>query len=500
MVVITNKGMWHGGNGKRQITLDLRFNRVGLFVNGEPKYPANAYFDKVFKKKEENLADEVGKVEKEILEGETLVFLGEPGGYVAFGAENLINDQKKSENEDIEERVIEVLVKEGSALSGIEEKRVREVIDVVVDYESRERHNLAILLSKSAFKKEDFIPLLKYILHGVYTSGKEFVSLCGGKTEKENTFYLGKKTPAYRFEVLKEDDCSPKYGFLKYRVKRVEEKEMRFTPGLCLLLSFSNIPPSALRFFPYVLYLSFGAKSGLYPLDNLKELREEIEDKSKNLAKEGEEEMRVAKADRASKGRVAAYYDRSTLEIQLGYLEFESKTDEGEPAWVVSRSVGTSNGQTLVREKELVLLPKEVDAQESLARKLFRKISLLELGEEGEDTSSYYGKEVPKLLWELSNKLKLSWVKVTCVAAPFALEGEDANGYHFYFRERGGHASLSLVTRPGVSFSTALDKNIPLIVVEHEGDFVVGSNHEETVEVISNLYKRARKFLEKMYT
>jgi len=51
-----------------------------------------------------------------------------------------------------------------------------------------------------------------------------------------------------------------------------------------------------------------------------------------------------------------------------------------------------------------------------------------------------------------------------------------------------------------VSFSTAIDKNIPLIAVEHEEDFVVGSDHEETVEVISNLYKRARKLLEKMYT
>jgi hypothetical protein len=498
MVVITNKGKWHGGN--KQVTLDLRFNRVGLFVNGEPRYPANAYFDKVFKSKEESLAEEVGKVEKEVLGGETLTFLGEPGDYVAFGAENLINDQKKDESETLEERVLEVLVKEGSALSGIEEKRVREVIDVVADSEYRGRHNIAILLSKSAFKKEDFLPLLKYILHGVYTSGKEFVSLCGGKSEKENTFYLGENRPAYRLEVLKENDCSPTHGFLKYRVRRIEEKETRFTPGLCLLLSFSNIPASALRFFPYVLYLSFGAKSGLYPLDNLKELREEIEDKSRSLAKEGEGEMRVAKEDKASKGRVAAFYDRNTLEAQLGYLEFESKTDEGERAWVVSKSVGTSSGQTLVKEKELVLLPKGVDAQESLARMLFREISLLELGEDGEDTSSYYGKQVPKLLWELVNKLKLSWAKITCIAAPFALEAEDANGYHFYFRERGGHASLSFVTRPGVSFSTAIDKNIPLIVVEHEEDFVVGSDHEETVEVISNLYKRARKLLEKMYT
>jgi hypothetical protein len=498
MVVLTNKGIWHGG--ERQVALDLRFNRVGLFVNGEPKYPANAYFDNVFRKHEENLKEEIGKLEREILEGKTLVFLGEPGDYVAFGAENLINDQKKSENEDLEEKVLEVLVKEGSALSGIEEKRVGEVLDVVADSESRGRHNIAILLSKSAFKREDLLPLLKYVLHGAYASGKEFVDLCGGKSEKENTFYLGENRPAYRFEVLKEDDCSPTYGFLKYRVRRLEEKEMRFTPGLCLLLSFSNIPTSALKFFPYVLYLSFGAKSGLYPLDNLKELREEIEDRSKNLAKEGEEEMRVAGADGASKGRVAAHHDRNTLEIELGYLEFEAKTDKGERAWVVSKSVGTYSGQIMVREKELVLLPKEVSAQESLARTLFREISLLELGEDGEDTSSYYGKEVPKLLWELGNKLKLSWAKVTCLAAPFALEGEDANGYHFYFRERGGHASLSLVTRPGVSFSTAIDKNIPLVVVEHEEDFVVGSDHEETVEVIANLYKRARKLLEKMYT
>ena len=498
MVVITNKGIWHGGS--RQVTLDLKFNRFGLFVNGEPKYPANAYFDKVSKKKEEGLAEEIGKVEKEILEGKTLAFLGEPGDYVAFGAENLINDQKKSESEALEEKVLEVIVKEGSTLSGIEEKRVREVVDVVADSEGGGRHNIAILLSKSAFKKEDFLPLLKYILHGAYASGKEFVYLCGGKKEKENTFYFGEKTPAYRFEILKEDDCSPTYGFLKYRVKRLEEKEAKFTPGLCLLLSFSNIPTSALRFFPYVLYLSFGARSGLYFLDNLKELREEIEDKSKDLAKEGEEEMRVAEADGASKRRVAAYHDRNTLEVELGYLEFDSKTEEGERAWVVSKSVGNSRGQTMVREKELVLLPKEVDAQESLARMLFREISLLDLGEDGEDTSSYYGKEVPKLLWELNNRLKLSWAKVVCLAAPFALEGEDANGYHFYFRERGGHASLSLVTRPGVSFSTAIDKNIPLVVVEHEEDFVVGSNHEETVEVISNLYKRARKLLEKMYT
>jgi hypothetical protein len=498
MVVITNKGKWHGG--ERQVTLDLRFDRIGLFVNKEPKYPANVYFDKVFKKKEESLEEEIGKVEKEILEGKTLAFLGEPGGYVAFGAENLINDQKKSENETIEERVLEVLVKEGSALSGIEEKRVRGVVDVVADSENRGRHNIAVLLSKSAFKKEDFLPLLKYILHGAYASGKEFISLCGGKKEKENTFYLGEKKPEYRFEVLKEDDCSPTYGFLKYRVKRLEEKEIRFTPGLCLLLSFSNMPASVLRFFPYVLYLSFGARSGLYPLENLRELREEIEDKSKNLAREGEEEMRVAEADGASKGRVAAYHDRNTLEIQLGYLEFETKTEEGEQAWVVSKSVGNSRGQTLVREKELVLLPKEVGAQESLARVLFREISLLDLGEDGEDTSSYYGKQVPKLIWELSNKLKLSWAKVVCIAAPFALEAEDANGYHFYFRERGGHASLSLVTRPGVSFSTAIDKNIPLVAVEHEEDFIVGSNDEETVEVISNLYKRARKLLEKMYT
>jgi len=498
MVVITNKGMWHGGS--RQVTLDLRFNRIGLFVNGEPKYPANAYFDKVFRNREEALAGEIGKLEKEVLEGKTLAFLGEPGDYVAFGAENLINNQKKSENETLEEKVIEVLVKEISSLSGIEEKRVREVIDVVADAEDRERRNIAILLSKAAFKKEDLLPPLKHVIHGAYASGRKFISLCGGKKEKENTFYPGEKTPAYRFEILREDDCSPTYGFLKYRVQRLEEKEMRFTPGLCLLLSFSNIPTSTLRFFPYILYLSFGAKSGLYPLENLKELREEIEDKSKNLAKEGEGEMRVAGADKASKGRVAAYYDRNTLEIELGYLEFKAKAEEGEPAWVVSRSVGTSKGQTLVKEKELVLLPKEVGAQESLTRMLLREISLLDLGEDGEDTSSYYGKEVPKLLWELSNKLKLSWVKVTCLAAPFALEGEDANGYHFYFRERGGHASLSLVTRPGVSFSTAIDKNIPLVVVEHEEDFVVGSNHEETVEVISNLYKRARKLLEKMYT
>jgi len=498
MIVITNKGKWHGG--EKQVTLDLRFNRIGLFVNGEPKYPANAYFDKVFKKEEESLAEEIGKVEKEISLGKTLAFLGEPGGYVAFGAKNLINDQKKRESEALEERVLEVLVKEGSALSGIEEKRVREVLDVVADSENRGRHNIATLLSKAAFKKGDFLPLIKYIIHGVYASGKEFVYLCGGKKEKENTFYLGEKTPAYRFEILKEDDCSPTYGFLKYRVRRLEEKEARFTPGLCLLLSFSNIPTSALRFFPYFLYLSFGAKSGLYPLDNLKDLREEIEDKSEKLAKEGEEEMRVAEADGASTGRVAAYHDRNTLEIQLGYLEFESKTEEGEQAWVVSKSVGNSRGQTLVREKELVLLPKEVGAQESLARTLFREISLLDLGEDGEDTSSYYGKQVPKLLWELSNKLKLSWAKVVCIAAPFALEAEDANGYHFYFRERGGHASLSLVTRPGVSFSTAIDKNISLVVVEHEEDFVVGSNDEETVEVISNLYKRARKLLEKMYT
>jgi len=498
MVVITNKGVWHGG--EKQVTLDLRFNRVGLFVNREPRYPANAYFDKVFRKQEESLAGEIGKLENEALEGKTLAFLGEPGDFVALGAENLINDQKKSESEALEDKVLEVLVKEGSALSGIEEKRVREVIDVVVDSEGRGRNNIAILLSKSAFKREDFLPLLKYILHGAYSLGKSFISLCGGKSEKENTFYLGEKTPAYRFEILKEDDCSPTYGFLKYRVRRLEEKEARFTPGLCLLLSFSNIPTSALGFFPYVLYLSFGAKSSLYPLDNLKELREEIEDRSKNLAKEGEEEMRVAEADGASKERVAAYYDKNTTEVQLGYLEFECKAEEGERAWVVSRSVGTSSGQTMVREKELVLLPKEVDAQESLARTLFREISLLDLGEGGEDTSSYYGKQVPKLLWELSNKLKLSWAKVTCLAAPFALEGEDANGYHFYFRERGGHASLSLVTRPGVSFSTAIDKNIPLVVVEHEEDFVVGSNDEETVEVISNLYKRARKLLEKMYT
>jgi hypothetical protein len=94
--------------GKRQATLDLRFNRVGMFVNGEPKYPANAHFDKVFKKQEENLAEQVGKVEKDILEGKTLAFLGEPGDYVAFGAENLINDQKKSENEAIEGKVLEV--------------------------------------------------------------------------------------------------------------------------------------------------------------------------------------------------------------------------------------------------------------------------------------------------------------------------------------------------------------------------------------------------------
>ncbi len=500
MIVITNKGMWHGG--ERQTTLDLRFNRVGLFVNGEPKYPANAYFDKVFRKREEGLAREIEKVEKEILEGNTLAFLGEPGDYVALDAKNLINDQKKSESEDIEERVLEVLVKEVSTNSGIEEERVREIVDVVVDSQDRGRHNIAILLSKSAFKKEDLLPLLKCVLHGTHASGKEFIYLCGGKgKEKGDTLYFGeKKTPMYRLEVLKENDCSPTYGFLKYVVRRVEEKEMKFTPGLCLLLSFSNIPISALRFFPYVLYLSFGARSGLYSLDNLKELRKEIEDKSKKLAKGGEEEMRGAKVDRASKGRVAAYYDRNTLEIQLGYLEFESKTDEGEQAWVVSKSVGTSNGQTVVREKELVLLPKEASAQESITRSLFREISLLDLGEDGEDTSSYYGKQVPKLLWELSNKMKLSWAKVTCVAAPFALEGEDANGYHFYFRERGGKASLSFVTRPGGSFSTALDKNIPLIVVEHEDDFVVGSDHEETVEVISNLYKRARKILEKKYT
>lgn len=508
MTVITPRGIWSGG--RRQSVVDLRSNRIGLAGIKEEgwEYPAHYYFDRLARKLGDGISEEIEKLERKVGEGKVLAFLGEPGKSVVVNAREIFRSQNKSRSEIWEDRVLEVIAKRSYNLSKVEENEVKRGIKVICK-DDKERVEFYVLVGRSCLEDSRFRNLIRFLMKALQMSGKWIAELLGGgERERKDLSWI--KEPGYKIDVFLGEKGHYHEQLIKYRLNGHEEKIGEFDPGLYLVLSLANIPPSSIEFYPHLLNLSMGGE----PEYEKEEERRELGDLSKELYKQGEGEMELVRIDRPSRGRIVLFTRPLFNESRLGYLEFEEKEEtqtggeekEENKVWVVSEQLGTGK-QSMVEEDKFILIPKGVNIQTYSLMGLLGSLSLDDLDvKDVEDidkpggTSSYFSKEVGKVIWGLRRRLNISWAKVVCVAAPFALEAEDENGYHFYFRERGGGASLSLVTRPGVSFALALDRSVPLIRVEHEETFVVGNNHEETVEVITNLYKRAKRILEGMYT
>jgi len=99
------------------------------------------------------------------------------------------------------------------------------------------------------------------------------------------------------------------------------------------------------------------------------------------------------------------------------------------------------------------------------------------------------------LTYRLKKELGFKEAVVTTPAAPLQIEGTDEEGRTFYFRERGGHASLCLSYRRGISVDKMLDKD-DCVYVSTEWPSDEEENWKETAfRVIQELYLQARRIL-----